>query len=324
MSIDDPQLEVSSESASPSEKQNSPELDKSPELNKSHELAQLREEKGLTIETVANALRISEDFIRAMEAHDLKHLPEPAFIRGYLRNYARLLDCDPEVLIAEFDRSIGEDGKQAIYLKEGHDEPMTLRAHRTPSAAMGLGLVMLALIGGLSYFAWTSYDSTGDEMADALEPAAATEENHMGSSLMPEPLMGEPQGFEPPPEFTKPDENVVEEVESEPVEVVSEPRPEASNLLPVSTETPDINDGKVKMVVRFKEDCWIQIKDASERVLMADIQRAGTVLELNVLPPVSVRMGNAPGIESIMLAGSPVSINASKKVASLVLEPARG
>ena len=316
MSIDDPKVEVPVEETAGSES-----------AGVKHDLAQLRQQKGLSVEEVASSLRISEDYVVALEHHDLQRLPEPAFIRGYLRKYARLLDCDADLLIAEFDQAIGQDGKQAIHLREGRDEPMTLRAHRTPSAAMGLGLMALVLVGGLSYFAWTSrdaFDGFDANVADVLEPAEITGPVVDGNAQAADVLNAVSQDFEPPAKEMPATVDEVPGEDAEPVEVAAENQPEASNAEPQQTATQELESGEVQMVVRFRDDCWIEVRDASEKVLVSDLRRAGSNLELNVLPPVNVRLGNAPGIEEITLNGSPVTVDASRKVASLVLEPARG
>ncbi len=55
-------------------------------------LRRARETKGLDIEAVAAMLHLSEFKINAIEADDFESLPEPVFVRGYLKNYARLLE----------------------------------------------------------------------------------------------------------------------------------------------------------------------------------------------------------------------------------------
>ncbi len=55
------------------------------------------------VKEIANELRIPERLIVAIEADDYKSLPEPAFVRGYLRSYARLLGVDSDILITQFN-----------------------------------------------------------------------------------------------------------------------------------------------------------------------------------------------------------------------------
>ncbi len=62
-------------------------------------LAELREEKGMTQEYVASKLHLRTHVVELLEADQFDKMPEPVFIKGYLRAYARLLDIDPEPFI---------------------------------------------------------------------------------------------------------------------------------------------------------------------------------------------------------------------------------
>ena len=42
---------------------------------------------------------LERTFIQALEEDDHDRLPGPVFVRGYLRNYARLLDLEDSVLV---------------------------------------------------------------------------------------------------------------------------------------------------------------------------------------------------------------------------------
>ncbi|GAC1374528.1 MAG: helix-turn-helix domain-containing protein [Aquirhabdus sp.] len=66
-------------------------------------LRQARLLKNRDIKDIAAELNISERLLTAIEADDYKSLPEPAFIRGYLRGYGRLLGIDADALIAQFN-----------------------------------------------------------------------------------------------------------------------------------------------------------------------------------------------------------------------------
>ncbi len=66
-------------------------------------LRQARLLKNRDLKDIATDLNISERLLTAIEADDYKSLPEPAFIRGYLRGYGRLLGIDSDALIAQFN-----------------------------------------------------------------------------------------------------------------------------------------------------------------------------------------------------------------------------
>ncbi|WP_410209269.1 helix-turn-helix domain-containing protein [Aquirhabdus sp.] len=66
-------------------------------------LRQARLFKQRELKDIASELNIPERLLVAIEADEYKSLPEPAFIRGYLRSYARVLGIDSDILITQFN-----------------------------------------------------------------------------------------------------------------------------------------------------------------------------------------------------------------------------
>ena len=54
---------------------------------------------GWSLQDVSANLNLDVDVVRALESGDYAGLPEPAFIRGYLRAYARLMELDDVQLL---------------------------------------------------------------------------------------------------------------------------------------------------------------------------------------------------------------------------------
>ncbi|KTD55816.1 DNA-binding protein [Legionella santicrucis] len=67
-------------------------------------LASIREQKGYTIEYVANKLHLRARIIELIENNEFHLLPEPVFVKGYLRAYAKLLGTSPEPYLAIFNK----------------------------------------------------------------------------------------------------------------------------------------------------------------------------------------------------------------------------
>ena len=59
-----------------------------------------REGLGLSIADVANRIKFAPKQVEALEANDFEHLPQAAFLRGFVRSYARALQLDERALIA--------------------------------------------------------------------------------------------------------------------------------------------------------------------------------------------------------------------------------
>ncbi len=68
------------------------------------ELASIRSQRGYTTEYVAGKLHLRIHLIELLESDEYDKMPEPVFIKGYLRAYAKLLEISPEPLIERFNR----------------------------------------------------------------------------------------------------------------------------------------------------------------------------------------------------------------------------
>jgi cytoskeleton protein RodZ len=72
-------------------------------INPGAQLSAIREQKGYTLEYVANKLHLRARVIELLENNEFNLLPGPVFVKGYLRAYAKLLDVSPEPYLALFN-----------------------------------------------------------------------------------------------------------------------------------------------------------------------------------------------------------------------------
>ncbi|CRI64113.1 putative XRE family transcriptional regulator [Thiocapsa sp. KS1] len=66
-----------------------------------------RQSRGLAVERIAAQLHLKPEIVEALEQDRFDLLPDPVFITGYLRNYARMLGLDPLPLIAAYQAHAG-------------------------------------------------------------------------------------------------------------------------------------------------------------------------------------------------------------------------
>src|SRR5262249_50660744 len=62
-------------------------------------LGEARQAQNLSVADVARQLKLSVSQVEALESGDFQRLPGPVFVRGFVRNYARLLRLAPEPLL---------------------------------------------------------------------------------------------------------------------------------------------------------------------------------------------------------------------------------
>ena len=70
-------------------------------------LREAREMKGLTLADAQEETRINARFLGALEDGDFAKLPTPVHVRGFLRNYARFLDLEPDPLLERYEAHHG-------------------------------------------------------------------------------------------------------------------------------------------------------------------------------------------------------------------------
>lgn len=75
------------------------------------ELSNLRLQKGFSIEYVASKLHLRVRIIELIEAGEFHLLPEPVFVKGYLRAYAKLLGISPDPFLAVFNDQYVQEKK---------------------------------------------------------------------------------------------------------------------------------------------------------------------------------------------------------------------
>lgn len=140
------------------------------------ELRGERATMGKTLLDVQRDLRIKAAYVAAIEDLDLGVFPNPSFVPGYVRAYARYLQLDPDQVFRRFARESGFARPTEVALQpQIGDRPATAVVPGRPGAfrmrfplteaagvpivpilsAVGSVLVLAALVGGLGYGGWT-------------------------------------------------------------------------------------------------------------------------------------------------------------------------
>lgn len=67
-------------------------------------LSEKRKEKGITLDQASGDLLIKKEQLASLEDGLWSKLPEPAFVRGFIKSYAQYLDIDPKFALALYRR----------------------------------------------------------------------------------------------------------------------------------------------------------------------------------------------------------------------------
>lgn len=111
-------------------------------------LKQARTSQNITLDQVASELFILRRHLEAIEAEDFKALPQIAFARGFVINYAKYLGLDPDQIADSFNRNYPDElKKKSIDDIESPLKPMGTLQREGRRAIRINPLLLLGLIG---------------------------------------------------------------------------------------------------------------------------------------------------------------------------------
>ena len=77
-------------------------------------LRRIRIQRGISLDTIARETKVAVELWDALERNDFSHWPTGLFARAYIREYARILDLDPETIVDEFCRYFPHGDRRAL------------------------------------------------------------------------------------------------------------------------------------------------------------------------------------------------------------------
>ncbi len=156
-------------------------------------LIKLREDAGYDVSQMAAVLCLSEDVIANLENEAFDLLPEPPYVRGYLRNYAKLGDEDSSELINRYESLRGADANELNFQIKSSGTINT-KSQKRMSPVWGQVIMLAVLIGGISLLSTipgvkTWFTEKWDSFSSQLEPSRAQNNpSLLGDLPVPAPL----------------------------------------------------------------------------------------------------------------------------------------
>ncbi|KXB32112.1 hypothetical protein AT959_03375 [Dechloromonas denitrificans] len=283
------------------------------------QLRAAREERGIQLPEVAATLKLGAKQVEALENGDWQALPGHTFIRGFVRNYARLVQIDPLPLMAQLDLTLQ---KPVTRLGDVDSRPATMPQSSGPisrrdRAVVTTGAVLVAL-AGLVYFLLPNDLSAWRESTQNLISSFSQKD----AQEQPQAALAEPAAEPVFPPGTTPQQ--VMNPQADPVAVPAEPvNAPAVAVSPALTAAAPSAEALVKAPLRFvfEKESWVEVKDRDSKVIFS--QRGTAGLDQAVLGngPFSLVIGFAPGVK-LFWRGQAVDLvpHTRGDVARLVLE----
>lgn len=273
-------------------------------------LAEARARKNLTIPEVAQQLKLSASQIEALEADAYARLPGTVFVRGFVRNYARLVGLDGESLIAALDLPHQPTTASAAVPRSSNIPFPDRYPPRWPRYAAAL----LLLVGTLALYAFLTDERKVVVIAHApLASAPAVMPAAAPPAMTPVTTSAATPAPSPAPVVITPPQVPVSAPAPAPAAVAKE-RHDAAG----ATVRPA---GTAEVHFTFTTDSWVEVRDRSNRILLSQLNRAGTEHRLQGRAPLSLVVGNAHGVR-LAYKGTPFDLapHTRVEVARLTLE----
>ena len=256
------------------------------------QLKAAREAAGLSLDQVAQQLKLAPRQVRALEEENFGMLPGRTFTRGFMRNYARLLNLDPDLLVAHLPDAAHAPSLESPPL---HSTGTTMAelptAHaRAPSFGRWLiPLVLVASIVAAAGYEWYRGRPVGvaapPRSAETAPPAAP----NTSTTPLPNPVA--PDSGAPAP--------------AAPPATSGQSAPDGTAQPASAPQAAGAADAV--LVVRYEGPSWTEIRDSAGRMLISRLVDADSVEPFDGAPPFSIVIGNARAV-TLVYRGQPVDL----------------
>ena len=296
-----------------------------------------RESLGMTQKHVADRLRLRVSVIEDIENNRFEEQQVTTFTRGYLRSYAKLVGLDEKIVLAALEQT------SEVHVKPQETEMQSFsrktKHEKHNSRIMLLTWAIAIVITGISA-AWWWQNQQENSLAQLSSETAETE--HVANDADIDQMSADELIASTPAEIAPvsaapvvvseadttmsvtdegmaestvtPTAEAVEETAQEPVAVIEDAQAAEEPVTPV------IPEGMTLLTMKFKADCWIQVKDANGKTLVSGTRKPGQDVELAGKAPFKVILGAPEGV-TMTFASEPVDLSGytSGKVARFTL-----
>lgn len=260
-------------------------------------LRQTREQNLLSIGDVSEHLKLPARQVEALENADFGKLPEPVFVRGFLRSYGRHLNLDESVLNDYLEQiAFQTQGIAPAAKKSAADNPAPMTYHqapiRKPFPKWIIGVAALALIVGGVYL-WQSKSHSDNQRQEAQNEQAAP-------AVLPPNLEGGNVQVLP---MQQASDAAASAPEAAPAEQASAPAAsgEADAAAGLSTAP-----GELAIKLRFRS--FLTVTDKDGNMLISKIVPANSEHRYSGNGPYHVRIGFARG-SSVSYGGRDINVS---------------
>ncbi|MBE3972686.1 cytoskeleton protein RodZ [Vibrio parahaemolyticus] len=291
-----------------------------------------RESLGMTQKQVADRLRLRVSVIEDIENNRFESQQVATFTRGYLRSYAKFVGLDEKVVLVALEQTADVKPKEQEIEMQSFSRKTKHEKHN--SRIMLLTWVIAIVIIGISAAWWWQNQQensltqvvaeanveTSQPSADEIADIDLMTEEELIASTPAELAASNNTASESSINAAQTDDVVPAETEESTTEATQEPVAVIEAAEEVQDASPVVPEGMTLLTMKFKADCWIQVKDTNGKTLVSGTQKPGQDVELTGKAPFKVILGAPEGV-TMTFASEPVDLSGytSGKVARFTL-----
>ena len=241
-----------------------------------------REAAGLTQAEIANRMHLSVSNIRALEADDYDRLPKAAFVRGYIKNYAKLVNLPGDEL--------------ANLYQQMADEARPPPVSSPPPAAPDRRSWWIGGAVGFALIIWL------------LWPVSVEQPERLTEQLKVSEVADDVPAEE------------VELRSSVSVDESGAMLPQDDPATGTGGATASVTPGQQlvttdaatassdRLLIRFKEVCWLRVRNADGDEIYVGQRNENQPLQLDGRGPFRITLGNAAAVSEIFVNDASVKV----------------
>ena len=280
---------------------NEPVLHPAPAEGFGAALKRAPEAQGITIGDMAARSRLSVQQVRALESERTAELPEPVYVRAFIRGVASVLGLEPDPLVADYTARYGAASVGVLPDHDPAKETVVRASGRRTGLKAAVVAIAAVLVCAAGWYAWSS-------MSDGAEtqPAAET------------PVVDAPESVEaaPAPEQAAADQTAQEKTAAEQAAAekaaAEKAAAEKAAAEKARAQSQAAATGERRVTLSTSGACWVQILLPNGRSFFAKEMAEGGSETLNVPVGARVTVGNA-SVMTLTVDGRPYELTKSTR-----------
>ena len=277
-------------------------------------LAAARKKQNKSVDEIAAELNLSITQIKTIELDQSEGLPEPTYVRGYIRSYARLLGLDAEQVLKSYLNPNWKKNSNLDEMPKGIANAEEANGKRFFTAGKVITLLLVLCIAAFLWFSGVFSELFNSSDANVATNQSALQQSEESSLVSPSVVPPE-NAIQAESSITSNSSQSITTQTGESVGAINNSASEETSITiqesssgsPAQSAITSVDDTQVdesepvaahNLVLNFIETCWVDIRDNDDNRLAYKSYDAGEELSVSNDGRLNVFLGNADGVKA--------------------------